>query len=249
MNTGTSLSILLGLGAVHGLNPAMGWLFAVSLGLQEGRRRAVWRALAPLAAGHGLAIGSAAAVALLLGVVIPLAVLKWAVGGALVGVGVFRLLRHRHPRLRGMRVGARELVLWSFLMASAHGAGLMALPFFLEPGPLSAPAAVYGGADHVHGGHGEGGGHVVAALPGGLPDVQGSEAGATRSEAGATRDLGRFAVLATAVHTAGYLLIAVLAAFLVYELVGLGVLRRAWINIDLVWAAALIITGLLTPLV
>ncbi|HEX6925199.1 MAG TPA: hypothetical protein VF167_07195 [Longimicrobiaceae bacterium] len=236
MNTETSLWILLGLGAMHGLNPAMGWLFAVSLGLQENRRRAVWRALAPLAVGHGLAIGSAAAVAVMLGVVIPLGVLKWAVGGALVGVGVFRLLRHRHPRLRGMRVRARELVLWSFLMASAHGAGLMALPFFLEPGPTAAPAAIHDAAAHAHVGH----------------DPPTSQAGLTDPqlpEAGATRDAGRYAALATGVHTTGYLLIAVLAAVLVYELAGLRVLRRAWINIDLVWAAALIVTGLLTPLV
>ena len=119
------------LGAVHGLNPGMGWLFAVARGLQERDRRAVWGALLPLAAGHALAIAAAIAVAAVLGLAVPPGPLRWTVGATLLVFGLLRLRRHRHPRGMGMRVGAGDLTLWSFLMASAHGAGLMALLFVL----------------------------------------------------------------------------------------------------------------------
>ena len=92
------ISAVAALGAWHGVNPAMGWLFAVALGLQEGTGRAVWRALPPLALGHALAIGQAVLIALLLGQVIPVQVLKWVVAGCLLGFGVFRLLSSRHRR-------------------------------------------------------------------------------------------------------------------------------------------------------
>jgi hypothetical protein len=111
----------------------MGWLFAVGLGLQEQQRRAVWRALLPLAAGHALAIGSAVAVGLAIGAVVPVAVLKWVVAVVLLAFGLYRVFRGRHLRWVGMRVGPRDLTLWSLLMASAHGAGLMVLPFVLGP--------------------------------------------------------------------------------------------------------------------
>ena len=124
------LGVLL-LGAWHGVNPGMGWLFAVALGLQEGRGGAVWRSLSPLAAGHALAVGVAVSVAMLLGQWMPLEPLRWAVAGVLVGFGAWRLLRGRHPRWVGMRVSPRQLATWSFLMASAHGAGLMLMPFVL----------------------------------------------------------------------------------------------------------------------
>ena len=123
---------LLLLGAGHGINPAMGWLFAVALGLQEQRRRAVWRALAPLALGHALAIAVAVALAAALGAVLPIRSIQWIVAAALLSLGIFRLVRHRHLRWGGMRVGQRDLAVWSFLVASAHGAGLMALPLVLE---------------------------------------------------------------------------------------------------------------------
>ena len=61
---------LAGLGAFHGLNPGMGWLFAVALGMQEGRRSAVWRALIPLTLGHALAIAGAIGLAMLAGTAI-----------------------------------------------------------------------------------------------------------------------------------------------------------------------------------
>ena len=62
--TFTSWLTLAGLGAFHGLNPGMGWLFAVALGMQEGKRSAVWRALIPLTLGHVLAIAAAIGVAI-----------------------------------------------------------------------------------------------------------------------------------------------------------------------------------------
>lgn len=207
---------LLVLGAVHGVNPAMGWLFAVSLGLQEGKRGAVWRALVPLAAGHAVAVAAAVAAAALLGQIMPLNVVKWVVAAVLVGFGISHLTRHRHPRWGGMRVGARDLAIWSFLMASAHGAGLMAVPFVL--GHRGDPAAIAGS----HAGHGA----VLAGPPGewwtGL--------------------------LGSAVHTGGYLLVTGMVAVVVYEWLGLRLLRTAWVNIDLLWALALVATGVLTPL-
>src|SRR5262245_30991291 len=119
---------LAGLGAAHGLNPGMGWLFAVALGMQEGRTRAVWCALPPLALGHALAIAGAVLGAAAVGQLLPPGVLVWIVGGMLLGLGALRLVRHRHPRYGGMQVGFRELTTWSLLMATAHGAGLMVRP-------------------------------------------------------------------------------------------------------------------------
>ena len=119
------------LGAVHGLNPGMGWLFAVALGLQERDRRAVWSAMLPLAVGHALAIAAAIGVAAVVGLVVATDGIRWIVAATLLVLGVVRLRRHRHPRWVGMRAGARDLTLWSFLMATAHGAGLMLLPFAL----------------------------------------------------------------------------------------------------------------------
>src|SRR5688572_26836637 len=120
---------LLALGAFHGLNPAMGWLFAVALGLQERRLRAVTAALGPIALGHALAIGLAAVAVGTLGLVIPQRLLLALGGAALLGFAAHKVAtRFRHPRWVGMRVTPRELVAWSFLMASAHGAGLMLVP-------------------------------------------------------------------------------------------------------------------------
>jgi hypothetical protein len=206
-----SLAMLAGLGAFHGLNPGMGWLFAVALGMQDGSRRAVWRALLPLALGHALAIAIVIAAARLLGLFAPAGWLPLAAGLALIALGVSRLVRHRHPRWGGMRVGLAGLTMWSFLMASAHGAGLMALPLVLPAGGAAVAAA-----PHVH-----------AAMVGGAASAPGLLA-------------------ATLAHGAGYLIVTALLAIIVYEKLGLGLLRRAWINVDLIWAVALLITGVLT---
>src|SRR5262249_40774385 len=125
------LTTILLLGAFHGINPGMGWLFAVALGMQERRQTAVWRALIPLTLGHGLAIGAVVLVAVAAGVAVPAASLKLPVAVALVALGVYRLVRHRHFTGGGMRVGVWGLTVWSFLMATCHGAGLMVLPVFL----------------------------------------------------------------------------------------------------------------------
>ncbi len=210
---------LAGLGAVHGVNPGMGWLFAVALGLQEGRARAVWRALPPLALGHALAIAAAVAVAAAIGGFIPVAPLRWAVAVVLLAFGILRLRSHRHPRYGGMRVGPRELTIWSFLMATAHGAGLMILPVVLAGDtPLVGHAGMAG---TQHGGHAA----QMAGLPGELAT----------------------GLAVSLVHTLGYLLVAMLLAWLVYARFGVRILRSAWINLDLIWAGALIATALATP--
>jgi hypothetical protein len=196
-------TMMVGLGAFHGLNPGMGWLFAVALGLQEGRRWAVWRAMLPLGVGHGLAVGFAVSLAAAAGMVVPLTSLRLGVGLLLVALGIAKLVRHRHPRYGGMRVGMIGLTVWSFLMASAHGAGIMVLPAVLEG---------TGSGGHMH--HG--------ALSGGSMAI------------------------ATLLHGSGYLLATAGAAWLVFEKVGVLVLRRAWLNVDAIWAVALIVTGLIS---
>lgn len=220
---------LLLLGLFHGINPGMGWLFAVGLGLQEQRRSAVWGALLPLALGHILAIGGTILAAGIVGLVLPLHILKWIVAAALVGMGLYQLLRGYHPRYGGMQVGALELTIWSFLMAAAHGAGLMVLPFVFG----SASAAESGAASHMQmtAGHAASSAHtdhvgVLAGLP--QEPIVG--------------------LLAALVHTLGYLVVMGIVAVVVYEKFGLRLLRSAWINLDLIWAAALILTGLVTLL-
>ena len=209
--TSMSWPALLALGAGHGINPAMGWLFAVALGLQRESRRAVWGALGPLAVGHALAIAAAIIAAGLVGQIVPLEVLKWTTAVLLVGLGGFRLLRSRHLAYGGMRVDGRELATWSFLMASAHGAGLMVLPLVIGNMPV------------------EGHAHPVAVAS--VFDVAGIEWNG---------------VLAALVHTAGYLLVTGVIAVIVYERVGLRFLRTAWVNLDLIWAVALVVTGVAT---
>src|SRR5271155_544065 len=119
------------LGAYHGLNPAMGWLFALALGLQEKRRAAVIWALFPIALGHAAAIAVAVLLLRFLQQFLPVNILKWGVAAILITLGVYRMFRASHPRGSGMRVGGKDLLVWSFLMASAHGAGLMLMPVLL----------------------------------------------------------------------------------------------------------------------
>jgi hypothetical protein len=205
-----SLAVLMALGAFHGINPGMGWLFAVALGMQERRRVAVLRALLPLAAGHALAVTGAVAAALTIGAVVPFSWLRWPLAGVLVSLGVLRFLRHRHRRWAGMRVTMIGLTLWSFLMATAHGAGLMVVPVFVGMSMASE-------SGHAH------------------------RMGATESGIGT-------ALLATSLHALGYLAVTAVIALLVFEKLGVGIRRRAWINLDVIWAAALMATGALTLL-
>jgi hypothetical protein len=122
---------LFALGAYHGINPGMGWLFAVARGMQEHRARAVAWSLLPIALGHALAIGVVVVIAQAAQGAIPMLYIRIGVAAALVGLGVYKLIRSRHFRWGGMQVGFRDLTVWSFLMASAHGAGLMVLPVVL----------------------------------------------------------------------------------------------------------------------
>jgi hypothetical protein len=198
-----------GLGMFHGINPAMGWLFAVALGLQEQRHAAVYRALPPMVLGHALSIGIIVAAVLVARVSLPHGILKIAAAAILFAFGLYRLLRSRHPSWVGMRVGFGDLTLWSFVMASAHGAGLMLVPFF-----LSAP-----GKSHHHDTHQM---HAWALANFTAPSLL---------------------IMAVVVHTLGYLLTTALVAIVVYEKLGVAILRGAWYNIDFVWMLALMITG------
>jgi hypothetical protein len=211
------------LGAYHGVNPGMGWLFAVALGLQERRRRAVLRAFGPIAAGHA---ASVAVVIALLGVAqlwIEVGLLRLLGGGVLVGFGLYKLLKPlSHPRWVGMRVGPADLALWSFLMASAHGAGLMLMPLLLG---LHADTAAHTA-------------HTAHAAGVALTGVPGVQDGA-----------GSFALLdalAVGAHTAAMFVVMAGVALIVYEKVGLKILRTAWINLDRIWAGTLLVTGALT---
>jgi hypothetical protein len=202
--------VMMLLGAFHGINPGMGWLFAVALAMQQGNERGVWRALPPIALGHGIAIAAVLLAAGLAELVVSPSSMKPVVASLLVTFGIYRLWRHRHPRFGGMQVGFRDLTVWSFLMASAHGAGVMVLPVVLG---LKAGALAAGRAGHA--------GHMVAAGPGG-PWLD---------------------AMAVGVHTAAYLAATALAALLVYRKLGLGLLRKAWFNLDWLWAASLVLTG------
>lgn len=141
--------VVFGLGLFHGVNPAMGWLFAVALGLQEQKRAAVLRALAPIALGHALSIGIILAAVILARISVPHRTLKIAAAAILFAFGLYRLFRSRHPKWIGMRVGFGDLTLWSFIMASAHGAGLMLVPLFLASSPMPDAHHV-GSHDGIH---------------------------------------------------------------------------------------------------
>lgn len=214
---------LLLLGAFHGLNPGMGWLFAVALGLQEGSGRGVWRALPPLIAGHALAVGVAVVVGALLGLAVGAEPVRWLLAGTLVCMGALHFRRAWHPRFGGMRVSRGDLVVWSFLMATGHGAGLMALAFVPMGGAAEAPAV------------------AATTYLGSVPAVEGpAHAGHAAVVAGGDAWAG---VLATLVHTLGYLATTGLLATLVFYYFGLRLLQRGWLNLDLLWSGALVLTG------
>ena len=194
---------VIGFGAFHGINPGMGWLFALSLGLQRQSSRAIWLALLPIAAGHALSVGLVALLVYAGIRFLSIPVLQFITAGLLLGFGAYKLFNYyRHPRWVGMKVGMVDLFLWSFLMATAHGAGLMVAPAFM-------------GVSHAGGSH-------ALHLP----------AGASLS-------------LAVLAHTLAMLLLMGLVAWIVYARLSLTVLRRHWINFDLIWAAALLAVGVI----
>lgn len=131
------------LGAYHGLNPAMGWLLATALGFQEQRASAVVLALPPIIVGHAASVAVVIAAATLADSIVPTDTLRWIGAAVLLGSSALVFRRRSHPRRAGMRLGPAELVVWSFVMASSHGAGLMLLPALLGAG-----------ADAPHGDHG-----------------------------------------------------------------------------------------------
>ena len=202
--------VVFGLGIFHGINPAMGWLFAVALGLQEQKRAAVFRALPPIVLGHALSIAIIIAAVLVARISLPHRALKIAAAAILFAFGLYRLFRSRHPNWVGMRVGFGDLTLWSFIMASAHGAGLMLVPFF-----LGSPAARNA---HHHDSH------ALSFANFSAPSLLAAS---------------------VIVHTLGYLITTALIALVVYEKLGVAILRHAWFNIDLVWMVALMVTGVL----
>jgi hypothetical protein len=213
------------LGAFHGLNPAMGWLFAVAIGFQKRRLRAVVAALGPITLGHALSIGLVAVPVGLLGLVIPQDLLLTLTGLVLLGFAGYKIAtRYRHPRWVGMRVRRRELVVWSFLMATAHGAGLMIAPVLVRMRGEAVPGALAETPHAEHLGHVAHAGHQLPA---------GGDA------------LGP-AVAGVAVHSAAMLAVAAVIAVVVYRKLGVDVLRRAWINLDLVWFGAFLVAGGIT---
>jgi hypothetical protein len=203
--------VLIGLGAFHGLNPAMGWLFAVALGMYRQSRAVVLVSLLPIALGHALAIAVVVYAVTILGAAIEEASLRILSGVVLIAWGVYYLLYgHRHRVHIGLKTGLAGLAVWSFVMATARGAGMMLILVLM---PLEQAAA----HAHAHG----------------MP---------------ASSSLW-IASLAVAVHSLAMLCVTGIVAIIVYEWTGLGFLRRGWVNLDLLWAAALIGIGLLLLIV
>jgi hypothetical protein len=196
--------VLIALGAFHGLNPAMGWLFAVALGLYRQSRKVVLISLIPIALGHAAAIAVVVYAVIGLGMAIDADAFRIVSGVLLIAWGVYHLAYgHRHRLRIGLRTGLLGLFAWSFVMASAHGAGMMLIPVLM---PLA-------------------------------------EAGEHAQHMPATNSLG-IASLAVLVHSLAMLVTTGIVALIVYEWAGLDFLRRGWINLDLIWTAALIGMGL-----
>lgn len=192
-----------GLGAFHGLNPAMGWLFAVALGMHRRSRAAIFASLGPIVLGHALAVGVVLAAILSFGILLDYGVLARVAGVVLIAWAAWHAVYGHRRRVRvGMQAGLAGLTLWSFLMASAHGAGLMLLPVVM---PL-----------------------CLAGAPGG--DLLSQASFGT-------------ALAALGVHTGAMLAVIAVISLAVYDWLGLAFLRRGWINLDLVWSAALVASG------
>jgi hypothetical protein len=203
---------LAALGVFHGINPGMGWLFAVALGLHRNSRRVVVTSIVPIALGHAASVAIVLVLATAVGLIVDPVWLRRVAGLLLIGWGVWHWWRGSRHRVRvGMQTGMAGLALWSFLMATAHGAGLMLLPILLPMGGMP-------GHDHAMMGHGD---HVMSA---GSPGT---------------------ALAALAVHSGAMLLTTLGMALLVYAWLGVAVLRRGWVNLDLLWTAALVVTGLI----
>ena len=194
--SGWDLGALVALGAFHGVNPAMGWLFALAIGMQERSRRVLLLALIPIAIGHEASVGFTVLTVQELRLLASDEAIRIAGAVALAALAIRLIVRHRHPRWVGMRLRPHELALWSFLMSTASGAGLMLLPVVM--------------GIHVHAGH-------DPTVPSGLLASAG----------------------AVTLHMAAMIAVTGAIAFLVYEFVGVGILRRGWFNLDRLLAYAL----------
>jgi hypothetical protein len=205
------------LGAYHGLNPGMGWPLAVANGMWAKRDAAVFVTLLPLAFGHLLAMTAA-----LLPLSVVIAYVDWSqpvrvtAGGVIAAFGAYKLAHPRHPRLLA-RLGPNHLIFWSFLAATAHGAGLMLAPVYLGLCGGGAPSEAWATIDR--------GSDAMSEL--------------TRSGMAAS-------IAVSAVHTAAMALAGGAMAWIVYRWAGLTLLRKAWLNLERIWAASLVVTGFVT---
>jgi len=214
---------MMAFGAYHGLNPGMGWLFALSLGLQSRSDRAIWSSLLPIAAGHASSLALVAILVFVSAHYISTPMLEITTALILIGFGIYKIFNYyRHPRWVGMQVGMRDLTWWSFLMATVHGAGLMIAPLVLTmalpcvESPQVSSMAMAGDHNHMAMAH---------------------------SNVAMGADLS--IVLGILMHTLAMLAVMALVAWFVYKRFGLRILRSHWINFDLIWAAALIVAGVI----
>lgn len=192
-----------GLGLFHGINPAMGWLFAAGLGLNRKSERAVWLALVPIALGHALAVAIVLMAVLALGFIVEPLPLQRLAAVVLIAWGAWHAVYGRRHKVRvGMQTGLAGLLLWSFLMANAHGAGLMLVPAVIPLCLAAAPAHEL---------------RAASSFP--------------------------VALLALGLHTAAMLATIAAISIAVYKWIGVGFLRRGWINLDLLWSIALMVAG------
>ena len=193
--------VVAGLGAFHGLNPAMGWLFAVALGLHRNERRVVWLSLLPIAAGHALSIALVAVAVVSAGMLIDGRTLAIVAGLTLIAWALYHWRYGAHHRVRvGLQTGLLGLGVWSFMMATAHGAGLMLWPALM---PLCFSAGAAASAS----------GSIGPALAG------------------------------VGLHTLAMLAVTGAIAIVVFEWVGVAIVRRTWINLDLIWTLTLVAAG------
>jgi hypothetical protein len=193
-----------GLGAFHGMNPAMGWLFAVALGLHRQSRVIVLLALVPIALGHAVAVGAVLIAVTAFGTVLDATALGRGAGVLLIGWALWHGFAGHRKRVRiGMQTGLAGLALWSCLMASAHGAGLMLVPAVLS----------------------------LCVSPG------------TGGELLTSNSIP-ISFAALVVHTSAMLAVIGTLGIVVYDRVGLAFLRRGWINLDVLWGAALVAGGM-----
>ncbi|MBN3764204.1 hypothetical protein [Burkholderia sp. Ac-20365] len=191
---------VIGSGIFHGVNPAMGWLFAAALGLQHRSRKALLMALPPLALGHAVAVMFVTTSAVALGLFTHTEHLRLYMGILLIAWAAYHhFYGHRQHVRVGMTAGFVGLALWSAAMATMHGAGLMLLPALL---PLCG-----------------------AGMP----------VGSSLESVGQV----------TVVHTVVTLATVGAIALAAYQYLGLGLLRRGWINFDWLWCGALTVTGVL----